>query len=182
MDRAEGALIVAEKALGEANKANARLSDSTVNARLDGIERRLASLDGLAARIDGLSEVIIQFSNLAARLSAVESRPLPRDGIDPARLDHFASRIDGIADALTALSGDIVPRVSILESHPAPHDGKDVDPATMARIEGAVSGLMHRISAIEATRFAQANPGKRSVKHERDPITNRVIRSIVEDC
>ncbi len=119
MDRAEGALLVAEKALSEAKRANSTLGSVATVQHIDDISSNLLRLETLIESLS--SHVELNKSSIAETLNELKAHISELDEVDLDLSNITTSRLDHISNELEKFSS----RISDLEIRPIPRDGID---------------------------------------------------------
>lgn len=128
MDRAEGALLVAEKALSEARRANSILADATTTKRIEEISLSLIRLENLIESVSShvdldkssITESLDELKNeLKIHISELDKVDLDLSNITTSRLDHISNELEKFSSRILDLEVRPIPRDGI--------DGKDAE-------------------------------------------------------
>ncbi len=119
MDRAEGALLVAEKALSEAKRANSTLGSVATVGHIDEVSSNLIRLEKLIETLSTYmnldkSSFTESLNDLKTHVAELDKVGLDQSNITTSRLDHISNELDKFSS-----------RISDLEVRPTPRDGID---------------------------------------------------------
>ncbi len=128
MDRAEGALMVAEKALFEAKKANSALRNTATIEVVEQINSYLKvqdkNIETLGFRIDQVNQLTGTLEKLEGQFVRLNEEYSKFQEADSARSDKIKTQLEEIAVRSLVIQ-EVLNRLSALEELPKPRDGKD---------------------------------------------------------